>query len=54
MGVRVHLFARVCASEPASVVAGPALFLMSPASRGITGSVVHVDGGYHAMGAPLA
>ena len=41
-------------TKDASVVAGPALFLMSPASRGITGSVVHVDGGYHAMGAPLA
>lgn len=36
------------------MVAGPALFLMSPAARAITGTVMHVDGGYHAMGAPLA
>nr|WP_255342151.1 SDR family oxidoreductase [Nocardiopsis sp. CNS-639] len=33
--------------------AGPALFLMSPAARALTGTTLHVDGGYHAMGAPL-
>jgi enoyl-[acyl-carrier protein] reductase I len=27
-----------------------ALFLVSPLSRGITGEVVHVDGGFHVMG----
>jgi enoyl-[acyl-carrier-protein] reductase (NADH) len=27
---------------------------MSDASRGVTGEIIHVDGGYHAMGAPLA
>ena len=28
------------------------LFLLSSLSRGITGEVTHVDGGFHAMGAP--
>ena len=28
------------------------LFLLSPLSRGITGEITHVDGGFHAMGAP--
>jgi len=28
-------------------------FLLSSLSRGITGEIVHVDGGYHAMGAPI-
>ena len=27
--------------------------LLSPWSSGITGEIVHVDGGFHAMGAPL-
>jgi enoyl-[acyl-carrier protein] reductase I len=27
-----------------------ALFLVSPLSRGITGEVIHVDGGFHVMG----
>ena len=27
-----------------------ALFLVSPLSRGVTGEVIHVDGGLHAMG----
>jgi enoyl-[acyl-carrier protein] reductase I len=34
-------------------VADTTCFLLSPLSRGITGEIVHVDGGYHAMGAPL-
>ena len=28
------------------------VFLLSTMSRGITGEIVHVDGGFHAMGAP--
>jgi enoyl-[acyl-carrier protein] reductase I len=28
------------------------LFLLSGLARGVTGEIVHVDGGYHAMGAP--
>lgn len=27
-------------------------FLLHPASNGITGDIIHVDGGYHAMGSP--
>jgi meromycolic acid enoyl-[acyl-carrier-protein] reductase len=34
-------------------VAEAALFLLSELSRRITGEIIHVDGGYHAMGAPL-
>jgi enoyl ACP reductase len=34
-------------------VADAVLFLLSDLSRGITGEIVHVDGGFHAMGAPL-
>jgi enoyl-[acyl-carrier protein] reductase I len=34
----------------ADEVAGAALFLASPLSAAITGEVVHVDAGYHAMG----
>ena len=37
-----------------SPVAGAACFLLSDLARGITAEIVHVDGGYHAMGAPLA
>ncbi len=36
----------------ASPVADAALFLLSRMSRGVTGEILHVDGGYHAMGAP--
>ena len=36
-----------------SPVADAAAFLLSDLARGITGEVVHVDGGYHAMGADL-
>ncbi|WP_431043340.1 enoyl-ACP reductase FabI [Streptomyces sp. P1-3] len=35
----------------AGPVAGTVAYLFSDLSRGVTGSVLHVDGGYHAMGA---
>jgi meromycolic acid enoyl-[acyl-carrier protein] reductase len=35
-------------------VARAATFLLSDLAGGITGEILHVDGGYHAMGAPLA
>ena len=38
--------------DPAAV-ADTVLFLLSDLSRQITGEIVHVDGGFHAMGAPL-
>jgi len=38
--------------DPAPV-ASAACFLLSQLSNGITGEIVHVDGGYHAMGAPV-
>jgi meromycolic acid enoyl-[acyl-carrier-protein] reductase len=38
--------------DPAPV-ADACLFLLSPLSRAITGEIVHVDGGFHAMGAPV-
>jgi meromycolic acid enoyl-[acyl-carrier-protein] reductase len=34
-------------------VARAATFLLSDLACGITGEIVHVDGGYHAMGAPI-
>jgi enoyl-[acyl-carrier protein] reductase I len=37
----------------ADTVAGTATYLFSDLSRGITGATLHVDGGYHAMGAPI-
>jgi enoyl ACP reductase len=40
------------ASDPSSV-AGTVNYLMSDLARGVTGEIIHVDGGYHAMGAKL-
>jgi enoyl-[acyl-carrier protein] reductase I len=40
-------------TSDASSVAGTVCFLMSDLSRGVTGEIIHVDGGYHAMGAPV-
>src|SRR5919108_428703 len=40
-------------SDPGPV-ADAACFLLSPLSRAISGEIVHVDGGFHAMGAPGA
>jgi meromycolic acid enoyl-[acyl-carrier protein] reductase len=37
-------------TEDASPVADAACFLLSPLSRMITAEILHVDGGYHAMG----
>ena len=31
-------------------VADAAMFLLSPASRGVTGEILHVDAGYHITG----
>jgi enoyl-[acyl-carrier protein] reductase I len=39
------------ASDPAPV-ADAACFLLSPLARAITAEIVHVDGGFHAMGCP--
>jgi enoyl-[acyl-carrier protein] reductase I len=39
--------------DPAPV-ASTILFLLSDASRAITAEVIHVDGGFHAMGTALA
>jgi enoyl-[acyl-carrier protein] reductase I len=38
--------------DPAPV-ADACLFLLSDLARAVTGEVLHVDGGYHALGAPL-
>jgi enoyl ACP reductase len=40
-------------SDPAPV-ASTVCYLLSALSRGVTGEIIHVDGGYHAMGAPAA
>jgi enoyl ACP reductase len=40
-------------SDPGPV-ADACLFLLSDLARAVTGEVLHVDGGYHALGAPLA
>src|SRR3954463_739996 len=41
-------------TSDAEAVADACLWLLSARSRAVTGEIVHVDGGYHAMGAPLA
>jgi enoyl-[acyl-carrier protein] reductase I len=33
-------------------VAGAICFLLSDLSRGVSGEILHVDGGFHAVGAP--
>jgi enoyl ACP reductase len=35
-------------------VADAAVYLLSPLARAITGEILHVDGGFHALGAPPA
>jgi len=40
-------------SADAGPVADACVFLMSDMARGITGEMLHVDGGYHSQGAPL-
>ena len=40
-------------TRDAGPVAAAVCFLLSDAARGITGEILHVDGGFHAMGAPL-
>jgi meromycolic acid enoyl-[acyl-carrier-protein] reductase len=40
-------------TRDASPVAAAVCFLLSELGRGITGEIIHVDGGFHAMGAPL-
>ncbi|HEU4974407.1 MAG TPA: enoyl-ACP reductase FabI [Baekduia sp.] len=40
--------------EDPDPVADACLFLLSPLSRAISGEIVHVDGGFHAVGAPGA
>jgi meromycolic acid enoyl-[acyl-carrier-protein] reductase len=40
-------------TSDAGPVAAAVCFLLSDLSRAITGEIVHVDGGFHAMGAPL-
>jgi meromycolic acid enoyl-[acyl-carrier protein] reductase len=39
-------------ADPAPV-ADAVCFLLSDLSRGVTGEILHVDGGFHAMGAPI-
>jgi len=34
-------------------VADACIFMLSPLSRAISGEILHVDGGFHALGAPL-
>lgn len=40
-------------ADPAPVAAATC-FLLGPGARGVTGEILHVDGGFHAMGAPGA
>ncbi|HEY1276550.1 MAG TPA: enoyl-ACP reductase FabI [Thermoleophilaceae bacterium] len=41
------------ATDDPTPVADAVCFLLSDWGRGITGEILHVDGGFHAMGAPL-
>jgi meromycolic acid enoyl-[acyl-carrier-protein] reductase len=41
-------------TSDASSVAGTVCFLLSDLSRAMTAEIIHVDGGYHAMGAPMS
>jgi meromycolic acid enoyl-[acyl-carrier-protein] reductase len=41
-------------AEDPGPVADAACFLLSPLARRITAEILHVDGGYHAMGAPAS
>ena len=51
-------YARLNSPVPAALSAGEvgatAAFLCSPLASGITGCVIHVDKGYHAMGKAMA
>jgi enoyl ACP reductase len=38
--------------EDPTIVAGAISFLFSDLARGISGEILHVDGGFHAVGAP--
>ncbi len=40
-------------SRDAGPVADACVFLLSDMARGVTGEMLHVDGGYHSQGAPL-
>jgi enoyl-[acyl-carrier protein] reductase I len=40
-------------TEDAGPVAGAICFLLSDLARAITGEILHVDGGFHAMGTPV-
>jgi len=40
-------------TDDAGPVGGAICFLFSDLARGMTGEILHVDGGFHAMGAPL-
>lgn len=39
--------------EDPSIIAGPVCFLLSDLARGISGEILHVDGGFHAVGATV-
>ena len=38
--------------EDPAVVAGPVCFLFSDLAKAVSGEIIHVDGGFHAVGAP--